>query len=211
MRATLFLLIPLVAGCSSTDPGNQPLADTRILVSGSDMGVLFQNIDLTRGGFPVTGAEVLVNGIPMVETQSGHYAGQLLAPVPVGGTIQVEVRAGTDTVKGTTTVPAVPTLVTPMGGTTIHLGTPLDFTWIDGSNPDEFRIGILYAGTGERASYGPTTRSGTVVTSRIPSNTTTLSAFLYAYGDGTFSGPAHLDSKMHVRQAGATVSIVPAP
>ena len=209
MRATLFLLIAMMAGCGSPDPGNQPPVDTRILVSGSDMGVLFQNINLTRGGFPVTGAEVLVNGTPMVETQSGHYSGQLPDPIGVGGTIQIDVRAGSDTVRGTTAVPAVPTLVAPTSGTMIQLGTPLDFSWTDLSSPDEFRIGILYGATAELASYGSAARSGTVVTSRIPATTTALSAFLYAYGDGTFTGPAHPDSKMRVRQPGGTVNIVP--
>jgi hypothetical protein len=91
----------------------------------------------------------------------------------------------------------------------IQLGTPLDFTWTDLSSPDEFRIGILYAATAELASYGASARSGTVVTSRIPATTTALSAFLYAYGDGTFTGPAHPDSKMRVRQPGGTVNIIP--
>jgi hypothetical protein len=174
------------------------------------MGVLFQNINLSRGGFPVTGAEILVNGSVMVETQTGRYSGQLPAPLAVGDTVEIDVRAGSDTIRGTTTVPAVPTLLIPTSGTMIQLGTPLDFSWADASSPDEFRIGILYAGTGEVASYGASARSGTVVTSRIPATTTTMSAFIYAYGDGTFTGPAHADSKMRVRQPGGTVSIIPA-
>lgn len=209
MRATVFLLIPIIAGCSTADPGTQPPGDTRILVSGSDMGVLFQNINLSRMGFPVTGAEVTVNGIPMVETQTGHYSGQLPAPLAVGDTVEIDVPAGSDTIRGITTVPAVPTLLTPTGGTMIQLGAPLEFTWADVASPDEFRIGILYAATGEVAAYGASARSGTVVTSRIPTTTTALSAFIYAYGDGTFTGPAHPDSKMRVRQPGGTVNIVP--
>lgn len=205
----LFLLIPMVAGCSSPDPGTQPPGDTRILVSGNDMGALLQNINLSRGGFPVTGAEVLVNGNPMIETEPGHYSGQLPAPLAVGDTVQLDVRAGADTIRGTTTVPAVPTLLTPTSGTMIQLGTPLDFTWADVSSPDEFRIGILYAATGEFASYGASARSGSVVTSRIPATTAALSAFIYAYGDGIFTGPAHSSSKMRVRQTGGSVSIVP--
>ncbi|MGH7524024.1 MAG: hypothetical protein ACREK8_06935 [Gemmatimonadales bacterium] len=40
--------------------------------------------------------------------------------------------------------PAIDTgiLVSGAGGTTVHLGTPLDFTWTDDSNPDGFRLGI---------------------------------------------------------------------
>ena len=205
------MLALCVAGCSGPDPGNQEMADSRILVSGGDMGALTQNVDITRGGFPLRGALVLVNGTPLVETQPGDYTGQLPAAVPAGGAILIEVIAGADTVRGSTTVPAVPRLAVPSSGSTVHLGTPLDFAWTDDTDPDEFRVGILYGSTGEFASYGGAVRSGAVVTSRIPSNTTTLTAVISSYGNGTFSGPADPGSKMHVRQAGLAVAIVPTP
>ena len=210
-KVFLILIAILGANCGPGDPGNQPAVDPRILVSGADMGVSGQEINLSRGPAALSGAEVLVNGTRMAETAPGHYAGQLAVPLAAGAPIEVVIHAGADTVTGTAVVPTVPTLLTPLGGTTVHLGTPLDFTWIDASNPDEFRVGIRYNGLAELAAYGPAVRAGTVVTSRIPSNTTSLAAFIDAYADGTFTGPANPGSRMRVRQSGVTVSIVPVP
>lgn len=210
-KAIPFLALLLTLGCGPGDPGNQPVIEAGILVSGSDMGVSDQSINLSRAAAPVVGAEVLVNGTSMVETAPGHYSGRLAVALQAGAAIQIVVHAGADTVVGTAIVPTVPTLLTPLGGTTVHLGTPLDFTWIDSSNPDEFRVGVRYSDLEELASYGPEARAGTVVTSRIPSNTTSLAAFIYAYADGTFTGPASSGSRMRVRQLGVTVTIVPVP
>ena len=108
-------------------------------------------------------------------------------------------------------MPALPSLTIPGNRAVIHIPTPLEFSWIDTSDPDAFRAGITYDGVAEVATYTGATRSGIVVTSRIPPTTTSLSAFLYAYSEGTFTGPAHPDSRMHVRQSGGTVTLVIGP
>lgn len=209
MRMPFLIVIPAVVACASS--GESPPVADQILVLGGDMGVLFENINLSKGNVPLTGAAVLVNGTVIPETQSGHYAGQLPAPLSAGASIQIQVVAGIDTVIGTTRVPDVPTLVTPSGGATIQIGTPLAFTWTDATNPDEFVAAIQYSGLAEVSGYGPTFRSGIVVTSRIPSTATNMSAFFAAYGDGTFSGPAQPGSKMHVRQAAVPVRLTFGP
>lgn len=209
MQRALILLIPIVAACT-TDNGSTP-PDTRILVVGNDMGPRVQNITLSRGTSAVTNALVTVNGIALTETASGHYAGTLPTSLAVGDTIQVDVFAGADSVTGIARVPTVPSLTTPGNRAVIHIPTPLDFTWLDTSDPDAFRAGIQHDGVAEVASYTGAARSGIVVTSRIPPTATSVSAFLYAFAEGTFTGSAHPDSRMHVRQSGGTVTLVIGP
>ena len=205
MLPTILILV----GCGNDDAG--PSTDRRMLVSGSDMGPLIQNITLARGSSAVSSALVTVNGVVLNETVAGRYSGQLPAYLAVGDTLRLLVVAGADTIAATGRVPAVPTLITPMSGATISIPTPLDFTWIDTSNPDVFRAVIQYNGVLEISSYLGSFRSGVVVTSRIPKTATGLSAYLDAYDDGTFTGPAHPASKMHVRQAGGRVGLVMGP
>ena len=206
MRRAPIFLIAMAAACTADTASASP--DLRILVIGNDMGPRLQNISLSRGNSAVTSALVTVNGVTLTETASGHYSGSLPTFLAVGDTIRIAVIAGADSVTGIALIPTVPSLTTPGNGAVIHIPTPLDFVWIDTSNPDAFRAAIVFNGTTEAAGYTGAARSGIVVTSRIPPTAANVSAYLYAYSDGTFSGPAHPDSRMHVRQSGGTVSLV---
>jgi hypothetical protein len=185
-RPALALVVAIVAaGCgSSSSPTpttpttpSTPAApsNTTILVYGSDMGPLYQNITLESGGSPLSGAQVTV----------------------------------------TATIPELPVLVTPVDGGSIHLGTPLSFSWTDGSNPDEFLAGIGYhvgaGGSGQSVTVSGSTRSTTVATAAIPAGATSFTAYVFAYANGTFSGPADPTSRLHIRQESHTVSLVITP
>jgi hypothetical protein len=224
-------ILVIAAGCSSnsggntTDPPvnnpnpNQPTPPTPappvsndILVTGSDMGTKFQNISLTRGTSAVSGAEVKVNGVVIPEsTTPGFYQGALPDFVPSGGTITLEIRSGSDVITGVAIVPEVPTLTGPASGASIPRGSPATFTWTSNGNPSEFMIGLEWPF--ENAGYGQTqvmpgnTRTGLVTTTQIQPAVTNLNAWVFAYANGTFTGPAHSASKMKVRQPSSYVAI----
>ena len=199
------VLLATVAACAADTASTSP--DLRILVVGNDMGPRLQNVSLSRGNSAVSNALVTVNGVTLTETASGHYSGSLPTFLAVGDTVRIEVIAGADSVTGIALVPMVPSLTTPGNGAVIHIPTPLDFSWIDAANPDAFRAAIVFDGTTEAAGYTGATRAGIVVTSRIPPTAANVSAYLYAYNDGVFTGAVHPDSRMHVRQSGGTVSL----
>jgi hypothetical protein len=229
-------ILVIATGCSSNSGGNsndppannnpnpnQPTPNTPapspppvsndILVSGSDMGTMHQNLYLTRGANALTGAEVKVNGvvIPESATTPGFYQGALPSFVPPGGTITLEVRSGSDVVTGVAIVPDVPTLTGPVAGASIPRGSAVPFAWNSAGNPSEFMVGIEYqfenGGYGQTALVAGDARSASVSTALVQSAVTNLNAFVFAYANGTFTGPAHASSKMKVRQPSSYVAI----
>jgi hypothetical protein len=225
-RFALACILVIATACGSSYKGdnndnsnnpnpNQPTppASNNILVSGSDMGPMYQNLYLSRGNDPVRGAEVRVNGTSIPETATpGFYQGVLPEMIQPGGQLTLEVRAGTDVVTGATTVPMVPTLLTPASGGTVTRGTPAPFSWSSPNNPSEFMMGLSYVvnngGTGQHIFVGGDSRTGTVPTADIPSNATNLRGYVFAYGNGTFTGPADPASRLRVRQPSAEVSLI---
>ena len=214
--AAAFCLLALASWSCNKSPAAP--SGGPILVFGSDMGPLYQNIDVSRDGTPTSGAQVRVNGTLIPETSTGFYSGQLPATLDPGATITVEVTVGSDVVTGTATIPTAPVVVTPTPGTSVHPGTPTTFTWTDALNPDEFFLSVGYhsggGGSSKSTTVSGTLRSGSVDTTGIPGTATNLSAELFAYANGTFTGPADSTSKMHVRQEAPGVPLVltsPAP
>jgi hypothetical protein len=203
-RASLFLVL-LFAGCSGDSPVQT--SDPRIVVLGNDMGPKLQSVRLIRGNGAVTNARVTVNGTSLTETTPGQYTGQLPGFLLENAAIRIEVIAGADTIIGESVVPVVPRLVAPGNGATIHFPVPLDFSWDDAIDPDAFRGAIVYQNGAEFAEFPGAARAGVVVTSRLPHPAEGITAYLYAYNDGVFSGPAHPASKMRVRQSGGVVSL----
>lgn len=214
MRRLFALLFVVGTACEST---TQPSAND-ILVYGGDMGPLYENLGLYRSGNndPVTGANVTVNGTKINETSNpGFYSSQLPSLLAPGAEVKLEVRSGSQTVKGTTNVPQVPVLVSPAAASMLTLGPPLQFTWTSSSNPDQFEMWLQYqvpaGGQAQRVTVPGSARSGSVPTVDVPANATTFTAVVFAYGNGTFTGPADATSRMHVRQESATVSLIKAP
>ncbi len=219
----LACILVIAAACESTkgsdenpDPNpNQPTPPTsnNILVSGSDMGPLYQNLSISRGSQALRNAEVRVNGTLISETQTpGFYQGVLPETIQPGGQLTLEVRSGSDVVTAVTTVPMVPTLMSPAEGGTVTRGTPASFSWTSPANPTEFMMGIGYVvnngGTAQHVFVAGDSRGGTVPTTGIPANATQLRGYVFAYGNGTFSGPFDPASKLRVRQPSNEVALI---
>lgn len=222
MRRLALVLIVVTAGCGSSQSSTPTTPTTpstpssaMILVYGSDMGPRYEHIGLETGGQSLTGAQVTVNGTVIPETSAGSYNGQLPSMLAPGAPLTLEVHANGEVVTATATIPEIPVLVTPMAGGSIHLGTPLSFSWTDGSNPDEFLAGIGYqtgaGGSAQEVTVSGSTRTTTVATAAIPAGATTLTAYVFAYANGTFSGPADPASRLHIREPTQTVSLVIQP
>lgn len=211
MRRALITLVAIAASYSCSKNPAQPVANP-ILVLGGDMSAAFENISLSRNGAPLTGAQVTVNGTTIPEVNPGFYRGQLPATLPPGAQIKIEVRSGGDVVTGVTKIPVVPTVTTPVAGASLHPGTPLAFAWSDTLSPDEFEMILQWvlgdAGAGETVFVAGSARNGSVTTSAVPAGATEVRADLFAYANGTFTGPADPASKMHVRQESLTIPLV---
>jgi hypothetical protein len=203
----LLVLLVIAASFSCGKNPAQPGADP-ILVLGGDMGPFFENLSLSRSGVALTGAQVKVNDTTIPEISAGLYRGQLPTLLSVGAQVKVEVRAGNDVVTGIAKIPVVPIITTPVAGDAVHPGTALAYRWTDTLNPDEFTIWLQYSGTGQTLTATGSARSASVETNAIPATATSLTADVFAYANGTFTGPADPASKMRVRQPAVTVPLV---
>ena len=201
--ATLIVLAAACGGGDATGPENESPEAGTLLVSGSAMGPKFQNIYVSRDDRAVTGAVVTVNGVAIPEVAAGQYYGSLPDFLAAGATIRVEVRAGNQTVIGTALVPSQPVLQAPAPNFTATLGTNLPFSWSSASSPSRFLAGFLYrtgdAGSAHWNDVDGSARGAAVSTTGLPANATEFQAFVNAYADGTFTGPAHPMSRMNVR------------
>ncbi len=212
MRRSLALsAISLVLVACSSNPtgGGDP---DPILVYGSDMGPRYQNFSLSRGSTPITDAVVTINGTVLPASATGSYnydLGQTLQP---GEQLLIRVVQGGEVVEGRATIIAAPTLTAPTPNQLLTLGQPLTFTWTATSQPDYWRVALLYNSGGGGASVGdslpPSARSTTLATTAVPANATNLTAGLYSYLRGSFTGRIDPASRMSVRTGELTVNIL---
>ena len=201
--AMLFLLVAACGGSDATGPEEEVPNVGTLLIVGSAMGPRYQNIYVSRNDLPVSGATVTVNGVAIPQVGPGQYYGALPDFLAAGATITLVVQAGNQSVTGTAMVPAEPTLLTPAPDFTAAIGTTISYEWNAPSSPSRFYAGFLYrtgnAGSGHWEEVGGSVRAASVTTSGLPANATEFQAFVNAYADGTFTGPAHPDSRMNVR------------
>jgi len=206
MRLHSAMLILFAIACGGTDatgPEEQVPESTTLLVTGGSMGPKFQNIYVSRNNQPVAGAVVTVNGVAMPEIAAGQYYGSLPDFVAAGATIRLEGRAGNQTVVGTAIVPGQPVLQAPAPNFTAVLGTSISYSWTTGTSPSRFLAGFLYR-TGDASAthwndVSGGAREASVTTGGLPPDATDFQAFVNAYADGTFTGPAHPMSRMNLR------------
>lgn len=191
-------------GGEATGPdGDNPAEAGTLLITGGSMGSKYQNLYVARDNQGVSGAVVTVNGITIPQISPGQYYGALPDFLDAGAAIRLEVRAGNQTVVGTAIMPGLPVLLTPSPNFTAPLGTPISYAWTAGSSPSRFYAGFLYrtgsAGAQHWNEVSGNARDATVTTTGLPANATDFQAFVNAYADGTFTGPAHSMSRMNVR------------
>jgi hypothetical protein len=103
-------------------------------VAGADMGPQCENVWLrresdARGAYSdIEDASITVNGEPIPfanRPDLSRYSGQLLAPVPTGGELKLEIKYGEFTIVGIGTLPEVPVLTAPMSGATLAANAPV--------------------------------------------------------------------------------------
>jgi len=206
MRLHSAMLLLLAAACGGGDamgPEEQTPESGTLLIMGGSMGPKFENIYVSRNNQAVTGAVVTVNGVTMPEIAAGQYYGSLPDFLAAGASIRLEVRAGNQTVIGTAIVPGQPVLQTPAPNFTAALGTTISYAWSAGTSPSRFLAGFLYrTGDASAAHWNDVSggvREASVTTGGLPADATEFQAFVNAYADGTFTGPAHTMSRMNVR------------
>jgi hypothetical protein len=206
MRLHSAMLTLLAAACGSsagTGPEEPPPNAGTLFVLGGAMGPRYQNIYVSRDDLPVSGATVTVNGVAIPEVGAGQYYGPLPDFLTAGASIVLVVQDGNQTVTGTATLPGEPVLQTPSPNFTAAIGSSISYEWTSPGSPSRFYAGFLYrsgnAGSAQWEEVGGSVRAASVKTSGLPANATEFQAFVNAYADGTFTGPAHPDSRMNVR------------
>ncbi len=201
--AMLLLLAAACGGGDATGPEEELPGAGTLLITGGSMGSRYQNIYVSRNNLGVSGAIVTVNGVAIPEIAAGQYYGSLPDFLAAGASIRLEVRAGNQTVIGNAVVPGEPVLQTPAPNFIGPLGTTIAYEWTASSSPSRFLAGFLYrTGDAGAARWNEVTggvRQASVATTGLPANATEFQAFVNAYADGTFTGPAHSMSRMNVR------------
>lgn len=194
LRATTVVL-PLLIGLACGDDDSSPSTPT-FLVQGADMGAQVQNVNVSNGGNPVSGATVTVNGEAATPGAAGEYSVTLAAPVAAGGALNLEVGASGETITATGNVPEAPAVTAPADAAEILTTDAIDVTWTSATDPDRFVV----------LAVGATTQTfdaaGADRAFSIPAGTLAAGEWeirVYAYNDGDFTGPTEAESAMNIR------------
>lgn len=196
--AILALALLQACECTPTDPGDGSL----YRIQGTDMGPMHQNILVYRDGQLLDDATVTVNGVVIPRTDSGFYQGKLPAQVPVGSPLALEVSAGGVIVRGTGMVPETPQITAPAMGSSFAPGDTITVRWTSETTPERFEVTAGWPVSGGNAGKSfaapAAARSLDVPASEFPPGTE-VTIDVFAYNDGSFTGPAAPDSRMSIR------------
>ncbi len=152
----LFLALLVIAGCRDapvvTEPAGTPQAvpatptaptaptgSGSLFISGV-MTPLYQGVRVSRGGAPVTNADVTVNGIRIPHCCGDLYSGNLPGAVPAGATLNLRVVAGGVNFEAPGEVIATPTITAPAAGSTFARTDPVGLAWSTPTDPDRFEV-----------------------------------------------------------------------
>lgn len=116
-----------------------PAGGHSLLISGV-MTSRYQGVRVSRGGAPVTDAEVTVNGLRIVHCCGDLYAGSLPEEVPAGGTLDLKVQAGGVSFEGLGQVTATPVITAPAAGSTFAVTDTVSLHWSTPTDPDRFEV-----------------------------------------------------------------------
>jgi hypothetical protein len=151
----LFLALLLIAGCRDTSVVTEPAETSQVPAtpttpttptgSGSLFisGVMtpqYQGVRVSRGGAPVTNADVTVNGVPIPHCCGDLYSGNLPGAVLAGGTLNLTVVAGGVNFEAPGEVTATPTITAPAAGSTFAWTDPVSLAWSTPTDPDRFEV-----------------------------------------------------------------------
>jgi hypothetical protein len=181
-----------------------------VVVTGTDMGAQFQHVAISQGGASVDGATVTVNGETAVQSAPGsNYDVTLAAPVAPGGLLDLDISFLSVVIQGTGAVPAPPVITAPTEGANIPVANAIDVTWTSPTDPDRFYINAT--GSTLAVDLPGTARAYTIPAGTLPVGGP-YQIRVYAYNDGTFTGPVDATSKMSIRGEGPpqpNVTIIP--
>jgi len=167
------------------------------------VGVQHENIWIFQGGRGITDgvseAVVTVNGVAIPNVGGrlypGYYSGELPAAVPPGASLDLRVSARGLVVEATNTVPAMPVLSAPYTGTIFAPTDSITVRWTSATNPDRFAVYVNSNKPDWHRDLPGAARELTIPASVLPAGVD-LMIGVVAYNDGSFSGPAHPDSRM---------------
>lgn len=151
-----FLALLFIAGCRDASVVTEPADTTRtvpatpttpttptgsgsLLISGV-MTPKYQGVRVSRGGAPVTNAEVTVNGFPIPHCCGDLYSGDLPVAVPAGGTLNLKVVAGRVNFEAPGEVAPTPIITAPAAGSTFARTEPISLVWSTPTDPDRFEV-----------------------------------------------------------------------
>lgn len=184
-------------------------------IRGADMGSRFQNLWIYSDGEPVGGAVVTVNGVSIGEAGTGYYSGQLPTALAAGEELRLRVESGSRVVEGVVMIVETPVLTAPVAGQYFDPLADLDYTWTADQDPDLFALHLAWVknggGSSTVVSAPGNARSGVVSPAAVPDDPESVSASVFAYLRGEFTGPAHPDSDMRVRLEGPPTALALEP
>ena len=181
-----------------------------VLVQGTDMSGGNQNVMIHQGGTVVDGATVTVNTEALLQIAPGDiYQGTLTTTVPVGGLLDLDISFGSVVIEGTGAVPEAPVITAPAEGANIPMANAIDVTWTSTANPDRFQI-IVQTGAGVQVfDAAGTARAFTIPAGALPVGGP-YPMDVFAYNDGTFTGPVDPTSRMNIRgEDRVNITIIP--
>ena len=170
-----FLMLLLIAGCRDTSvvteprekppavPGTPTTPGSGFLFISGAMSPQYQALRLSRGGAPVTDANVTVNGVPIPHCCGDLYSGNLPGAVPAGGTLNLKVVTGGVSFEASGEVIATPTITAPAAGSSFASKDPVSLVWSIPTDPDRFEVclncwansldGAIYPATGSAREF----------------------------------------------------------
>jgi len=182
-----------------------------VLVVGSDMGNQFQHVALSQVGTADVLARVTVNGEAAYQSGGGSsYDVAFAAPIAPGGLLDLDVSFGMIAIQGTGAVPERPAVTAPADLAVIHVANTIDVRWASATNPDRFVV-TADIGATLRFDAAGSARAFTIPAGALPVGGP-WQIRVYAYNDGTFTGPVEAASAMNIRGEGTGyphVTIIP--
>ncbi len=200
----LFVLAATMVMALAVGPAH---AGSSYIVSGGDTGVFHQHVSVwTSDNDPITDATVTINGVTLPFVSGARYSQDLPEELQAGDPFELVVQIGPDTITCTDVVPAKPVIMAPLDGASIDQGSSLLVEWTSDSDPDRFQISAYPCDGNCRVTVGGDVRSLELDTSGFPT-TEPVKIRVYAYAEGSFTGPADPSSNLNLRHLGIAPDI----